>query len=187
MREVGKALGQRIEADEKERDGRKVEAERIEKVAGNDEPGRCEKAERPCTGKGDSSRRKVAHRGARIGGVEATIDDAIEGHSTSPRANHGGNNEAEGAPAGPAALIARCYGHRGQSERKSEDGVGEFNEFGPGANVRKHEELKATGENRENRDGTGLGQDRYAIGLEKLAHSCPGHRRFGNPHLRSLR
>src|SRR5437588_1992494 len=80
----------------------------------------------------------MAHGGARVGSVEAAIDDPVKRHGTGPRANHRGNNEAEGAPAGPAALIARGYNHRGKREGKSENGMGEFDEFGPGAEVRKH-------------------------------------------------
>src|SRR3954469_10747449 len=135
---MSETFGQRIKADHDERDGRKVEAEAVEEVARCNKTGGCEKAKSPGTRERDSACRKMAHGGAGIGGIEAAIDDAIEGHGTSACANHRGDNETKGAPTGPAAVIASGYGHRSQGEGKREDGVGEFNEFSPGTNVGKH-------------------------------------------------
>ena len=64
--------------------------------------------------------------GARVGGVEFAVRDAVERHGASAGANHGREDEQEGAPAGPAAIIPRRQGHGRQGKGQCENRVAEF-------------------------------------------------------------
>ena len=73
----------------------------------------------------------MASGGARIQGVELAVHDAVEGHGAGAGADHGGQDQAERAPAGPAVVLAGGHRHRSQSERQGEDRVGEPHEGKP--------------------------------------------------------
>ena len=69
-----------------------------------------------------------AIRRARVQGVELAVHDAVKGHRASPGAHHGGEDEAEDAPARPAPIVARRHRHGRQRERKRKKRVGEADE-----------------------------------------------------------
>ena len=117
VRVIGEPLGQRIEADDDERHGREVEAERIEQEAGRDQARRRQGAERHGAEQADLAGGQVAAGGARVQRVEFAVHDAVEGHGAGAGADHRGEDQAEGAPAGPAVVVARGDGHGGERER----------------------------------------------------------------------
>src|SRR5947209_5568708 len=81
----------------------------------------------------------MSHGSARIGRVETAIHNSVEGHCARPRADHRSHDKPECPPPGPSTSIASGHDHCGEREGKCKDGVGKFNEFGPIANLRKHQ------------------------------------------------
>ena len=113
VREIGEPFGQRIKADTKQPDRRKVKTDWIDEVTRDDKSSAAQPTKRPRASQRDFSGRQMAARGAGIRFVEMAVNDPVERHRAGPGTNQGGEDQAEGSPARPAALVARGDHHGG--------------------------------------------------------------------------
>ena len=78
---------------------------------------------------GNGARDAGPARGARVGGVELPVDEAVERHGKRARNDHAHEDEEQPHEAGPR-LMHRSAGPEGgdEGERQGEDAVGEFDQ-----------------------------------------------------------
>ena len=131
VRVVGEAFRERVKADEKQRDGREVEAKGIQEIRRRHESRTAESAKRDGADERDLARGQMAQRGARIHRIVFSIDDSVEGHRARARANHRRENQQKHAPTRPAARVARGDDHGGEREGQRENRVRELHEARP--------------------------------------------------------
>ena len=135
---IRKALGEGIKTDDEQRDGRKIETDRIQKPACCDQPGCTEEAQESRARQRNFPRGQMTHGGPRIGCVKLPIHNPVEGHRAGSGANHGGEDEPEGSPTRPAVIFPGCDHHGREGKRQRKNRVRKFDELGPFANGGNH-------------------------------------------------
>ena len=138
MREIREAFGQRIKTDHTQSYRRQVKTDFVDEITGDDETKAAQQTKHPRARQRNLSGRQMSARRPGIRFVERAVNDPVERHRAGPGTNQRGENQAEGSPARPAALVARGDRHGGQREGQREDGVGKFDEGSPFVNEAKH-------------------------------------------------
>jgi len=131
MRIVREPLGKRIEAYNKQGDGRQVEADGVDvirdveecRTAGDQQEFGAEQRNGTC--------REMAVSCSWVQLVEVTVHNSIEGHRAGSSGDHGAENEKEKTPTGPASIFPCSQQHRCQRKGQGEDRVGNFYKSSP--------------------------------------------------------
>ena len=135
MRPRRESLRVGIEEQNRERDRRKFQRQRVEPPSREDQYRRGKDGERPGEADGKRSGGERSVGGARIAAVEFDIGDAVHGHRRGARADHGDDDPQNRTPAGQAAARARSQQCAHQRKWQRENGVLEFDHFEHGADA----------------------------------------------------
>ncbi len=117
MAERREALGERVEEDDQQRDGRQAKAERIDPPRHADERCRARDQQRDRSATRDQG---MPRRRARIALIDAPVGHSIESHPRRPRADHRQHDEPAASP--PRQPIRRDQ-HRPERKGQREDRV----------------------------------------------------------------
>jgi hypothetical protein len=123
VRPGGEALGVRIKKQNRQRDGRKLQRQRIQLPRGEHQQRRRDQSEHPGEADGKLAFGQSAIGGAGIARVIFQVGDAVDGHGGGTRAYHGDDDPQNLAPSWKRAASAGGEERPYQREGQGEDGV----------------------------------------------------------------